>query len=145
MKRTHILTAVGLLTLLIGGSITCWAQRKTQISDTLYEATGTLASGTATISWPAFTSQDNFPIAQGSTTITISNGSVSVQLVPTIGATPAGTSYTVTYFLQNSVTYTEYWTVPQNGPVTLTQVRTTPVPTPTTTFGEQQLTLGNGL
>jgi hypothetical protein len=143
--RTRTLIAVSGLIILTGNPLVCRAQNKTLISDTLFEATGTLAVGTAQITWPAFTSPDNFPIAQGSTTITISNGSVSVQLVPTIGSTPAGTSYTVTYFLQNSVTYTEYWTVPQTGPVTLTQVRTTPVPTPTTTFGEHQLTLGNGL
>src|ERR1035438_1596149 len=110
MTRTRLLNGLCLLLPIL--SPVCRAQQKTLISDTLYEADGSKASGTALISWPAFTSPDNFPIAQGSLGITISNGVISVQLVPTIGATPAGTSYTVTYSLSNNNNYTEYWTVP---------------------------------
>jgi len=144
MTRTRLLTALCLLPLFLSPAL-CRAQQKTLITDTLFQADGTRASGTAMISWPAFTSPDNFPIAQGTLTTNIANGAISVQLVPTIGSTPAGASYTVSYFLTNSVSYTEYWTIPATGSATLTQVRTTPVPVPTTTFGEHQLTLGNGL
>ena len=121
------------------------AQTKVRVQDTLYLADGAKAAGSLNISWPAFVTFDGYTVARSSVNVKIVSGNVVVDLFPTTGATPAGTSYTVIYNLNNTPNYTEYWMVPLTGPVTIGQVRVSPVSTPTTTFGEQQLTLGAGL
>jgi len=69
---------------------------KVTVGSTLYDATSATMTCTLYISWPAFTSGDGYTIAAGSTT-TAAKGVVSIGLVPTGGATPAGVSYTVEY------------------------------------------------
>jgi hypothetical protein len=69
---------------------------KTIISDTIYRADGTTASGMISISWPAFVTADGKPVAAGSMHVKIgANGSVNIPLVPTQGATPSGSYYKV--------------------------------------------------
>ena len=98
----------------------------TTVSDTVYQANGVPSSGIVLISWPAFTAADGTPVAAGSTSVTLgSDGSLSVSLVPNVGATPSGTYYTAVYQLQDGVR-TEYWLVGTASPETLAAVRATP-------------------
>ena len=70
----------------------------TRVSDTVYRADGTPASGTVLISWPAFTTSDSKPVAAGSKSVTLgTSGSLVVDLVPNVGASPAGTYYQVVF------------------------------------------------
>jgi hypothetical protein len=69
---------------------------KTVVSDTIYRADGSPASGTMMISWPAFVTADGKPVAAGSKTVKIgADGAISISLVPTQGATPSGSYYKV--------------------------------------------------
>ncbi|HEY8671604.1 MAG TPA: hypothetical protein VIL63_12230, partial [Terriglobales bacterium] len=52
------------------------------------------------------------------------NGSLTVQLAPNAGATPAGTVYTVTYQLADATVKTENWSVGATSPETISAVRT---------------------
>ena len=98
----------------------------TRVSDTVYRADGSVASGVVLISWPAFTATDGTPVAAGSTSAALGNdGSLSVDLVPNAGATPNGTHYTAVFQLQDGVR-TEYWLVGTTSPATLSAVRATP-------------------
>jgi hypothetical protein len=109
-------------------SITLAAQTPptTTVSDTVFRADGTPASGTLLISWPAFTTSNGDAIAGGTKSVTLgSGGSLSVALVPNAGATPANTVYTVVYQLTDGTVKTEFWVVPTNSPTTLAAIRTT--------------------
>lgn len=120
---------VGILVILIAlfASAPAATPAMTTISDTVYRADGTPASGTLLISWPAFTTAAGTPVAAGSTSVTIaSGGSISVSLVPNAGAAPAGTLYSVVYRLSDGTTSTEYWSVGTVSPATIASVRTTP-------------------
>jgi hypothetical protein len=98
----------------------------TTISDTVYRADGTVASGTVLISWPAFVTADGNAVTAGSKSVAIGPaGAFSTQLVPNAGATPAGTYYTVVFQLYD-VVRTEYWAVATTTPTTIAAVRTTP-------------------
>jgi len=70
----------------------------TTVSDTVFQADGSPAAGTLLISWPAFIAAGGATVAAGSKSVALgTNGSLSVQLAPNVGATPSGTVYTVTY------------------------------------------------
>jgi hypothetical protein len=98
----------------------------THVSDTVYRADGSAASGVLLISWPAFTASDGTPVAAGSTSVALgSDGSLSVDLIPNTGATPSGTYYSAVFQLEDGVR-TEYWLVGTTSPSTLAQVRATP-------------------
>ena len=72
----------------------------TTISDVVYRADGSAASGTLLISWPQFNSSDNKAVAAGTMNVTIgTGGAVNLALAPNVGATPAGSFYKVTYKL----------------------------------------------
>jgi hypothetical protein len=72
----------------------------TTISDTVYRADGSPASGTLLIAWPQFNTSDNKAVASGTMNVTIgAGGAVSIALAPNAGASPAGTYYKVTYKL----------------------------------------------
>ncbi len=99
----------------------------TRISDTVYRADGAPAGGTLLISWPAFTTPDNSPVAAGNKSVQLgAQGSLSVDLVPNAGAIPAGTLYKVIYKLDDGTTSTEFWAVGATSPATIASVRTTP-------------------
>jgi hypothetical protein len=72
----------------------------TTISDIVYRADGSAASGTLLITWPQFNTPDNKTVAAGTLNVTIpSGGAVSIALAPNAGASPAGSYYKVTYKL----------------------------------------------
>jgi hypothetical protein len=83
----------------------------TTISDTLYNADGTLFNGVLTITWPAFEASDTTAIAAGTLTVQVNNGVLYVQLVPTTNAN-TGAVYTVTFASEGVVEFTETWAVP---------------------------------
>jgi hypothetical protein len=99
----------------------------TTISDTVYRADGTTASGTVLISWPSFLSAAGDAVAAGNLAVTIGPlGAFTAQLVPNVGATPAGTFYVAVFQLDDGTVRTEYWSVPTTSPVTIAEVLTTP-------------------
>jgi hypothetical protein len=54
------------------------------------------------VSWPAFTTANGMAVATGHMMATIaSDGYVSLNLAPNLGATPAGEYYTVIYYLRS--------------------------------------------
>ncbi len=98
----------------------------TRVSDTVYRADGTPASGMVLISWPAFTTSDAKPVAAGTKSVTLgSGGALAVDLVPNAGASPAGSYYQVVFQL-DSLVRTEYWLVGAASPTSISAVRTTP-------------------
>ena len=102
---------------------------KTVVSDTIYRADGSPASGTMVIAWPAFITADGKPVAAGSKTVKIgANGAVSISLVPTQGATPSGTYYKVVLSLDDGASSQEYWTVPTLSPTSIAAIRSSVVP-----------------
>ena len=98
----------------------------THLSDTVYRADGNPASGTVLISWPAFTTADSKSVAAGSMSVTLGpEGAFAADLVPNVGATPAGSYYLVVFQL-DTVVRTEYWLVGTSSPTTISAVRATP-------------------
>jgi hypothetical protein len=113
---------------------------KTIVSDTLFNADGSLAAGRVVIAWPTFLA-GSCQVVAGQATVTFANGQLSVELYPNDAATPAGTSYRVTYYLKSGRVSTEYWVVPANGsPIPLATVRSASVPSPAVMFGQAQVT-----
>jgi len=99
----------------------------TTVSGTVYRADGTVASGTALISWPSFQSAEGDAVAAGKLSATIGPlGAFTAQLVPNVGASPAGTYYVVVLQLDDGTVRTEYWAVPATSPTTIAAVLTTP-------------------
>jgi hypothetical protein len=88
-------------------------QPLTTIQDTLYKADGTRFNGTLTISWTTFEAIDHSQVMQQSTTVTVSDGNLRVQLVPTTTATPTA-YYTVVYNSDGRVQFQETWSVPSS-------------------------------
>jgi len=83
----------------------------TTIQDTIYNADGTVFSGTAEISWRSFTASDGSFVVMNIITLRVVNGSLRVKLVPTTNATTAA-SYTVRYTSDGRTMATETWSVP---------------------------------
>lgn len=129
-RSKHACIRVGVIAGLLLLTTTLWAgPTTTTVSDVVYRADGSAAGGTLLISWPAFSTSDGKPVAAGSMSVPIgASGNVSLALAPNEGASPAGTYYKVTLKLTDGTTSTEYWTVPKQGPVTITQVRSQIVP-----------------
>src|ERR1035441_6514338 len=102
----------------------------TQVADTIYHADGTAATGTAIISWPAFTTGAGDAIPSGSVSATIAaGGALSVQLAPNAGATPMGSYYTVVYPLDDGTVSRQYWVVPAStAAVKVSSVESTVLP-----------------
>jgi trimeric autotransporter adhesin len=103
----------------------------TTVTDTIYRADGTAATGTVLITWPAFSSALGQTIPSGSTSATIGAGGVlTVQLAPNAGATPIGSYYTAVYHLDDGTVSREFWVVPSSStPVHLSAVKSTVLPT----------------
>src|ERR1022692_1243078 len=85
----------------------------TTIQDVLFKADGTRFHGTLSISWTSFEAIDQSAIAQQTTTVTVVNGNLQVQLVPTTTAAPAA-FYTVVYNSDGLVQFQETWAVPSS-------------------------------
>jgi hypothetical protein len=83
----------------------------TTIQDVLYKADGTRFAGTLTISWTSFEAVDKSAITTQVTTVTVTDGNLRVQLVPTTTAVPAA-NYTVKYNSDGRIQFGETWAVP---------------------------------
>jgi hypothetical protein len=100
------------------------APTTTTVQGTVYLANGHAGSGTLNLSWPAFTTASGQAIAADQISATIaSDGFVSVNLAPNLGAIPAGLYYTAIYQMSDGTTNTEYWVVPAASSASLAQVR----------------------
>ena len=96
----------------------------TTINDVLYRADGSPARGMLLISWPAFTTADNKPVAAGTMDVALgANGEVQIELAPNAGGNPAGTYYKVVLKLDDGTTDTEYWVVPGSSPAGIAAIR----------------------
>jgi hypothetical protein len=99
----------------------------TTVTDTVYLADGTPAQGSLILTWPAFVTSAGTVADAGNTTVKLgADGSLSVALVPNVGANPAGVYHTVVYQLGPGEVRTEYWLVPASSPTNLATVRTSP-------------------
>ena len=121
MKNRLIILALFLLTALPAS-----AQVRTTIADQLIPPQSGTVVGQLTITTnQTFTSLDGYTVLIGQKTyITLdATGSFSVQLVPNIGASPFGTSYSVDY-ATSTARFHENWVVPLSGtPIHLSGVR----------------------
>jgi lysophospholipase L1-like esterase len=102
----------------------------TQVTDTVYRADGTLATGTVIVSWQAFTTALGQAVPSGTTSAAIGpNGALSVQLVPNAGSTPMGTYYTAVYHLDDGTVSREFWVVPASQTaVAVSSIKSTVLP-----------------
>ncbi|MGO9403214.1 MAG: hypothetical protein ACLPVW_07065 [Terriglobales bacterium] len=83
-----------LIGLTLPGALHAQGPALTTISGTVYRADGTAAAGTVLISWPSFQTAEGDAVAAGNLAVTIGPlGAFTAQLVPNVGATPAGTYY----------------------------------------------------
>ena len=95
----------------------------TTIEDVLYKADGSRFSGVAFIEWKSFQAADFSSIATHSVTVTILDGAIRVQLVPTTNAS-AGAYYSVRYNSDGRIQFDEIWAVPPSAsPLKLKDVR----------------------
>jgi hypothetical protein len=128
--ETVISLALGLLvaiTVMAPTNLHAQGLALTTISDTVYRADGSAASGTVLISWPSFQTAEGDAVAAGNLSVTIGPlGAFTAQLVPNVGASPAGTYYVVVLQLDDGTVRTEYWAVPATSPTTIGGVLTTP-------------------
>jgi hypothetical protein len=98
----------------------------TTISDTLFNADGTLFNGVVVISWPAFEASDTSNVAAEILNLQINNGVLYVQLVPTTNADTAAV-YTVQYTSLGVTQYSQAWAVPPSTiPLRVRDVELTP-------------------
>jgi len=98
----------------------------TTIQDTLFNSDGSRFNGVITVAWQTFEASDGSDIAASSLRLSIVNGLLYVQLVPTTTAiTPA--VYTVQYSNGGASVYTEAWAVSASStPLTVASVRLAP-------------------
>jgi hypothetical protein len=122
-----VLVAVGFRLSALGAPVPQSGPAATTVTDTVYQADGSVAQGNLIITWPAFVTASGAAVAAGNTNVTLAaNGTFSVALVPNAGATPAGVYYTVVYQIGPGEMKTEYWVVPTTSPANLAAVRMTP-------------------
>ena len=101
-----------------------WAAHSTNVEDVVHEPNGSVAPGSVTITWPAFTTAWNDSIPAGSFTTGIDeHGHFSIDLIPNAGALPSGMFYTAQYRLSDGMSWREPWIVPEESHVTLAEVR----------------------
>jgi len=98
----------------------------TTISDVLYNADGTRFNGVLTISWQSFVASDASNVAANAESVTITNGILYVQLIPTTNAETSAI-YAVQYTSSRATQYSETWTVPPSLlPLRVSDVRVQP-------------------
>ncbi|GGG65968.1 hypothetical protein [Edaphobacter dinghuensis] len=103
----------------------------TTVTDTVYRADGTTATGTVLVSWQAFTTALGQSVPSGSSSAVIaSGGTMTIALVPNAGATPMGSYYTAVYHLDDGTMSREFWVVPASTtPVQVSTIKNTVLPT----------------
>ena len=131
-------TLVSLLLLVVPVLMTGWTAVEaaqgtiatTLVSDTVYHADGTAATGTVIVSWGAFTTASGQTVPSGSTSATIgAGGALSVRLAPNAGSTPMGSYYTAIYHLDDGSVSREYWVVPvSSGATPLSAIKSQVLP-----------------
>ena len=93
------------------------APQLSTIQDVLYKADGSRFNGSLTISWRSFQPLGaSAVVAQGSTVVSVTNGYLRVQLVPSTSAIPVAT-YSVTYTSNGRAQFREVWAVPATSSV----------------------------
>ena len=98
----------------------------TTIQDILYKADGTRFSGQMTISWDSFQASDLSNVAAQILRLSITNGYLHVQLVPTTTAA-SNVMYSVNYNADGKIQFSETWAVPpSNAVLRVKDVRLTP-------------------
>lgn len=98
----------------------------TTISDTLFNADGTLFSGVVKISWPGFEASDTSNVAAETEQIQVNGGVLFLQLVPTTNANTAAI-YSVQYSNFGVTQFSETWAVPPSVlPMRVRDVRVAP-------------------
>jgi hypothetical protein len=109
---------------LLAGALPVEAQTVTTIRDTVKNADGSNFYGRAIVSWQGFTAASGATVAPNSTSLTITNGYLSIVLVPTTNAS-SGAYYTVQYASNDGTRlWSEFWAVPPSWTaLTLNQVR----------------------
>jgi hypothetical protein len=124
-RRQWRLFCLALLVALVVARVESQTPALTTISDSVFRADGSPAAGVLLISWPAFSTASGATVAAGNKSVALgTNGSMTVQLAPNAGATPAGTVYTVIYQLTDGTVKAEYWSVGTTSPETIAAVRT---------------------
>ncbi len=94
---------------MLAGGVAAQTISTTTVQGTVYLANGTPGSGTLMLSWPAFTTSNNLAVAAGSMSVAVgSDGFVSMNLTPNLGARPAGLFYTAVYQMSDGTTSAEY-------------------------------------
>jgi len=111
MTYSRIIRAFALLPLAL---VLSAAPPLTTIQDVLYNADGTVFSGTAEISWRSFAASDGSFVVMNIINLRVVNGSLRVKLVPTTNAASTA-SYTVRYTSDGRTMFTETWAVPASG------------------------------
>ena len=132
-------TLVSVLLLVVPVLLTGWTAVEaaqgtiatTLVSDTVYHADGTPATGTVIVNWSAFTTASGQSVPSGNTSATIGAGGVlSLALAPNAGATPMGSYYTAVYHLDDGSVSREYWVVPvSSGTTPLSAIKSQVLPT----------------
>ncbi len=121
--------AVCVLAMTLAAMAMAQAVSTTTVQGTVYLANGQPGAGTLLISWPAFTTAAGQAVAADSITVTIgTDGFMSVNLAPNLGATPAGEYYTAVYDMSDGTTSTQYWVVPAAAQASLAQVQAQVMP-----------------
>ncbi len=101
----------------------------TTVQGTVYLANGQPGAGTLLISWPSFTTAAGQAVAADKITVAIgTDGFLSVNLAPNLGATPAGEFYTAVYDMSDGTTSTQYWVVPAAANASLAAVQAQVMP-----------------
>lgn len=140
MKALRCFLRLAILCALAGWPALAQCPPQTSVADTIYNADGSLAEGRVVISWPTFQA-GSCQVVAGEVNVSLAAGALAVPLYPNDAATPAGTSYRVTYYLKSGRITTEYWVVPSSAtPVSLAVVRSPSVPVPAVMMSQTQVT-----
>ena len=116
--------------LLIALTSVSWAATTpVQVSDTIYNPDGSKATCTIYITNPAFVDSTSTFVPANSIQTQVTNGIVSVSLVPTQNAQTPAIFYSIQYSCANGPpqgSTREFWSIPPTGPVTIAAVRFAP-------------------
>lgn len=115
-------------------------QSLTTVSDTIYLPVGAdKFVGRVQIDAPSLT-YGGVTYTRQTKTYTVTDGTLSVTLVPNDAATPSGTSYTVRYYAAGRQPWSEIWVVPTSvSTLKVSDVRTATVPSPSMSVSPSQL------
>lgn len=130
LTSSTLLRILGFALTMIFGVLASWCQvTTTTVQDTVYNADGTYASGEILVSWPAFVTAGGDTVAAGNLSSPIgNNGTVTMNLAPNLGATPAGSYYTAVYHLADGTVSKEYWVIPDVPSTSIAAIRSLVMP-----------------